>query len=223
MTESIEDQQLNGHQIRSERSSRLLIESAGDLIAESGYSTVTLALVGERAGYSRSLATARFGSKGKLLDALVDHIVNRWNIATVLPQTEGRTGLDALIILLSAIRNQYDHDQRLLRVLYALMFEAVGPAEELKARFVEFNRDARGEIVGMIERGIEDGSIGARTDPTVEAQFIVATLRGVGYQWRLDADEFDPVPVLDHLITTTRARLTTAGKRRSGVSRQRAR
>lgn len=47
-----------------------------------------LATVGARAGYSRSLATARFGSKDKLLEALVDRIVTRWNISTVLPLAE---------------------------------------------------------------------------------------------------------------------------------------
>jgi AcrR family transcriptional regulator len=194
-----------------------LIEAAGDLIAESGYASVTLALVGERAGYSRSLATGRFGSKGKLIDALVDHIVNRWNIATVLPKTEGKTGLESLTVLLTAIRNQYRQDQRLLRVLYALMFEALGPAEELKAVFLEFNRAARAEIVTTIQRGLDDGSVAADANPLVEAQFIVSTLRGVGYQWRLDPDEFDPVSTLDHLIATTKARLTEFRAGRPGT------
>ena len=206
--ESEQDRELNGHQVRSQRSTRLLIQAAGDLIAENGYANMTLALVGERAGYSRGLATARFGSKGKLLDALVDHIVNRWNVVSVVPRTEGRSGLDALIILLTAIRDQYDRDPRLLRVLYALIFEALGPVEELRVRFVQFNREARASVVAMIERGIADGSIVPGTDPDVEAQAIVAALRGVGYQWRLAPGEFDPVPALDHLIATTRARLS---------------
>jgi len=38
---------------------------------------MTLAAVGERAGYSRGLATARFGSKDELLRALVERIVGR--------------------------------------------------------------------------------------------------------------------------------------------------
>jgi AcrR family transcriptional regulator len=86
------------------------LHAAGDQVAESGYASMTLATVGERAGYSRSLATARFGSKAKMLEALVDHIVERWSIATVLPRTEGRSGLDALMIVLEAIRDQYRRD-----------------------------------------------------------------------------------------------------------------
>jgi AcrR family transcriptional regulator len=201
----------NGHRARSQLSTRLVLQAAGDLVAEGGYASMTLATVGERAGYSRSLATARFGSKARMLEALVDLIVTRWNIATVVPRTEGRTGLDGLVILLEAIRDQYRSDPRSLRVLYALMFEALGPNEELRSRFVEFHRSIRRAIAMMIERGAADGSIVEDVDPDVEAQVIVALLRGVGYQWRLDPQEFDPVPPLDHMIATTRARLSVQG------------
>jgi len=47
-----------------------LLDAAADLIAEGGYEAMTLAAVGERAGYSRGLVTARFGSKDQLLEAL---------------------------------------------------------------------------------------------------------------------------------------------------------
>ncbi|GAA4548660.1 TetR/AcrR family transcriptional regulator [Pseudonocardia xishanensis] len=197
----------NGHTVRSERSTRLLIRAAGELIAEGGYATVTLAMVGERAGYSRSLATARFGSKAKLLDALVDHIVTRWNLATVIPKTEGEPGLEALTIVLRSIRDSYGKDPQSLRVLYALMFEALGPDEELRVRFRDFHRDMRADLAATVRRGIEDGSITAAVDPEAEARFIMATLRGVGYQWRLDPEEFEPVSPLDMLIESTRARL----------------
>src|SRR4051794_27505202 len=98
----------NGHQVRSERSTRLLLHAAGDLVAEGGYQSMTLATVGERAGYSRSLATARFGSKGQLLEALVDDIVVRWDVETVEPEMEGLNGLDALRVLLTAIKESYE-------------------------------------------------------------------------------------------------------------------
>jgi len=199
---------LNGHQSRSRRSTRLLIEAAGDLVVEGSYASMTLAMVGERAGYSRSLATARFGSKAKLLEALVDQIVVRWRITTVLPKTVGRSGLDALIVVLEGIRDQYGRDPRSLRVLYALMFEALGPHKELRSRFVEFHREMRAGMATTIRCGIDDGSILGCIDPDLEAQSVVAVLRGVGYQWRLDPDAFDPVPPLDHMIATIRARLS---------------
>src|SRR5688572_33499621 len=96
------EQSLNGHQVRSERSTRLLLHAAGELVAERGYQSMTLATVGERAGYSRTLATARVGSKGRLLEALVDQLLVRWDAVTVAPQLQGVHALRALRVMLTA-------------------------------------------------------------------------------------------------------------------------
>jgi AcrR family transcriptional regulator len=184
-----------------------MLDAAGELIAEGGYAKMTLASIGERAGYSRGLATMRFGSKAKLLEALVDRIVNHWNHQVVGSRLRGRSGLDRVVALVEAIREQYAGDTRSLRVLYALMFEALGPNEELRARFVEFHRQMRARLARMIRAGIEDGSISASCDPDREAELVVAMLRGVAFQWRLDPDAFDPVAALEHAIAAIAARL----------------
>lgn len=194
------EQALNGHQVRSKRSTRLLLRAAGDLVAEGGYQSMTLATVGERAGYSRSLATARFGSKGKLLEALVDEIVVRWDVQTVEPVLHGRTGLEAVRVLLTGIKNAYEKDPRSLSVLYALIFEAVGPVPELRDRFVAFHRNQRTRIANYIRSGVEDGSIAPGVDPEEQAAMIVAQLRGVGYLWKLDPDGIDSGAVLSAFI-----------------------
>jgi AcrR family transcriptional regulator len=191
---------LNGHKVRSQKSTRLLLRAAGDLVAEGGYQSMTLATVGERAGYSRSLATARFGSKGKLLEALVEEIVVRWDVQTVEPQTQGLTGLEALRVLLNGIKDAYARDPRSLSILYALIFEAVGPVPELHDRFVAFHMNQRKRIATYLRNGVEDGSIRAGVDPELQAALIVAQLRGVGYLWKLDPDTIDAGAVLASFI-----------------------
>jgi AcrR family transcriptional regulator len=193
----------NGHQLRSAKSTRLLLRAAGDLVAQGGYQSMTLATVGERAGYSRSLATARFGSKGKLLEALVEEIVVLWDVQTVEQHAHGLTGLEALRILLTGIKDAYERDPRALSVLYALIFEAVGPVPELRDRFIASHRDQRHRIASYIRNGIEDGSILPDTDPEQEAASIVPQLRGVGYLWKLDPDTLDPGAVLSAFIDQT--------------------
>ena len=49
---------------------------AAELIAEVGPSGFTLANVGERAGYSRGLATHHFGSKGAMMQRLVASVTS---------------------------------------------------------------------------------------------------------------------------------------------------
>ncbi|MEU1984473.1 TetR/AcrR family transcriptional regulator [Nocardia sp. NPDC019395] len=188
--------ELNGHQVRSERSTRLILRAAGDLVVEGGYQTMTLATVGERAGYSRSLATARFGSKAKLLEALVDEIQQHWQIETALPSVEGESGLQALRTIIINIRDAYKRDPWSLSVMYALMFEALRPVPDLRGRFTEFHRNLRSNIASVIAAGIEDGSIDPSVEPEHQASAIIAQLRGVGYLWQLDPESIDPEAVL---------------------------
>ena len=192
---------------RAERSTNRLLDAAAELITEGGYASMTLAAVGERAGYSRGLVTARFGAKDKLLEALVERIVTRWSHRNVLPRTKGRSGLDAVLILVDAIRAQAERDPRALRTLYALMFEALGPNPDLRHRFVEFHRGMRADVRQMLRRGRKDGSIRKDIVVDAEAGFIVAGLRGIAYQWVLDEDGFDPVRALKHMVAVTDARL----------------
>ena len=51
---------------RTALSDKLLTEAAIELLVKSGIHGTTLQAVGERAGYSRALATHRFGSKAGL-------------------------------------------------------------------------------------------------------------------------------------------------------------
>jgi AcrR family transcriptional regulator len=197
----------NRHQERSERSSARLLDAAAELIAEGGYEAMTLAAVGERAGYSRGLVTARFGSKDQLLEALVARITSGWSHRNVLPRTVGRPGRDGVLILIDAIRAQAERDPRALWTLYALMFEALGPNVALRAHFVEFHRTMRADLVKLVRRGIRDGSVARERHPDEEAALVVAGLRGVAYQWLLDPDAFDPVAALRALGAATEQRL----------------
>jgi AcrR family transcriptional regulator len=197
---------------RSTTSTRRLLDAAGDLISEGGYAAMTLAAVGARAGYSRGLVTARFGSKSELLEALVERITTRWNMRNVQPRTVGRSGLDGLLVTLDAIREQAASDPGVLRTLYALQFEALGPVPELRAHFVEFHRTMRADMSAFVRRGLRDGSVVAGTNTKAEGAAIVGALRGIGYQWLLDPDDVDPVAQFKHLIRSIDQRLRAEGE-----------
>ena len=197
----------NRHQERSELSTARLLTAAAELIEEGGYEAMTLAAVGERAGYSRGLVTARFGSKDQLLAALVGRITAGWSHRNVLPRTVGRPGRDGVLILLDAIRAQAERDPRSLRTLYALMFEALGPNVALRQHFIEFHRTMRADLAKLVRRGLRDGSVTRHRRPDEEAMLIVAGLRGIAYQWRLDPDGFAPAAALRVLGEATDQRL----------------
>jgi AcrR family transcriptional regulator len=194
-------------QERTERSTNALLDAAADLIVEGGFAALTFAAIGERAGYSRGLVTARFGSKDGLVEALIDRIVTTWSHRNVLPRTRGKPGLVGIGTLLDAIRRQAEIEPHGLRVLYALVFEALGPDADLRRRFADFHATMRKDFARLIAKGLADGSVRPGTDPAAEAALIVAGLRGVGYQWLLDGDRFDIVEALSYLQHTTVGRL----------------
>jgi AcrR family transcriptional regulator len=194
-------------QQRSQESTQRLLVAATDLIVEGGYAAVTLAAVGERAGYSRGLVTAKFGSKEGLLEELLERIIGTWSHRNVLPRTIGQPGGQKVIIVLDAIGRQAERDPRGLRVLYALTFEALGPVEPLRVRIAETHRTMRADLAGFLRTGLKDGSVKTGISPVREAEFIAASLRGTAYQWMLDSDGFDFVRALRHLITIVDERL----------------
>lgn len=199
----------NKHKARSDLSTRRLLEAAGELVVEGGYGAMTLAAVGERAGYSRGMVTARFGSKEGLLNALVDRIVGGFNHRNVLPRTEGKPGCEAVTVLLDAIATQASRDPSAIRVLYALMFEALGPIPDLHAAVAELHDAMRADLAKLIRTGLRDGSVRKGLVPADEVALIVAGLRGIGYQWLLQPESFDAARAFRHLARATQERLAS--------------
>ena len=63
---------------RTALSDSRMYEAAKELIAEHGTHNTTLREVGELAGYSRGLASNRFGSKEDLFAEMIDVFNKRW-------------------------------------------------------------------------------------------------------------------------------------------------
>ena len=112
------------------------------------------------------------------------------------------------MVLLDAIRTQAETDRSGLRVLYALMFEALGPDEELRTRFAKFHDTLRADFARS-----DRGRTARRLDPPRPRlrqrghPRSSAVCRGIAYQWLLEPDHFDPVGALAYLHDTTTARL----------------
>lgn len=185
----------NKHELRREASTRAMIEAASEIVTEGGFDALTLAAIGDRSGYSRGLVTARFGSKDGLLEALIDHIAFAWQDRTLRPMLQRRNGLEAALGLLPGVWKQVERDDTGLRALYTIIFEAVSGDALLHNRMAEFHQTLRNTVTMSFDRGIADGSVKPDVDPSIEAGLLVATLRGVGFQWMLDS-KVEPAPML---------------------------
>jgi AcrR family transcriptional regulator len=174
-----------------------LLRAAAELIAEQGYERTTLAAIGKRAGYSHGLVTRRFGSKDGLIEALLRRMIDDWKQRELVPELEGRSGVDVLQTVIHQIRTSVQRDPDALRALYALMFEGLKPVPEVLARRMrDLHLYQRTSWADALRQGIAEGRVRPDIDPETTAALLVSTLRGAAYLWLLDPG-FDIDAVLE--------------------------
>lgn len=201
---------LNKHQKKNETSTRAMLDAAAELIVEGGLDALTLAAIGERSGYSRGLASARFGSKAGMIEALIERIAYRWRERNVRPAERSATGLAATVTFFDAISTQIERDDKHLRALYTLMFEAVGPDDMIRQRIADLQRNQLESFADLFRRGMADGTVRDDIDPDQEAMLASAALRGAAFQWMVDPARIDGVAAIKLVCSAVLDRVATA-------------
>ena len=184
------------HAQRREESDRRMLDAALAIVAQRGTVRMTLAEVGEAAGYSRGLPAHRFGSKAGLLQALAGYIGERFG------QQRGRSARPAagLAAILGNIHFYFSRrggawtDTRALMVMMseacmappATALPAAQPDAGLHADVAAYNRSALAWFEQHIRTGIAHGEIAADTDPALTAVILLGAMRGVMQQWLVD-------------------------------------
>lgn len=178
------------HRERVDRSDRLMLDAAAALIIEVGTRNTTLKEVGEKAGYSRGLAHARFGSKETLFLRLADRCRRSW-IQELQLAAGDKQGLAAFLSRIDAIASYVQKSPDQARVMYILWFEAVGSTSEMHEGLRRFHSQARDDIRRLIEAASAAGEIAATVDASKFAVQFCATFFGLCYQWLVNAEAVD--------------------------------
>src|SRR4051794_19114283 len=125
---------------------RRLVRAAAELVGEIGPARVTLANVGERAGYSRGLATHHFGSKGAMMQWLVDTVTGQFRDA-IVEDGQSDSPLDQLRQLICFYFDVVSDLKPMNRARLVLWADAVASAsEDIRPRMVSADREFREEI-----------------------------------------------------------------------------
>lgn len=159
--------------------------AAAELVIEGGLASVTLARVGERAGYSRGIVTHHFGSRQGLLETLARSVQSGF----VVGRDDAR-GLDHLLDLIESYVRGLGSAELTTRAFLVLWAEAATDPE-LAAIFRERDEAFRADLRVDLEAGVADGRIAADVVPRRAAVAIVGQLRGVGIQRLLDPTAVD--------------------------------
>lgn len=173
-------------EVRRGDAERRLLVAAAELIGEIGPSRVTLANIGERAGYSRGLATHHFGSKGAMMQRLVDSVTVAFR-NEVLAESDSDSALDEALGLVRAYFHTLPRLKSANRARLVLWADAVATGSpEVRSAMVASDQEFRDELTKRIERGVSSGEFDPSIDPAGLAAVLVGMLRGIALQSMLD-------------------------------------
>jgi AcrR family transcriptional regulator len=171
-------------QRRTEAEGRLL-EAAAELIGKVGPSRVTLAAIGERAGYSRGLVNHHFGSKAVLMQRLVEVAAAEFADA-VRTATDPGAPIDELLGLVRAFTGMVANLAPIHRAFLVLWADALATSPEIAPTMIESDRAFRDAIAEVVRRGRAGGEFSRTVDPAGFAAVLLGMLRGVALQSILD-------------------------------------
>ncbi|KHO21294.1 TetR/AcrR family transcriptional regulator [Mycolicibacterium setense] len=184
---------------RVELSSRRLLQAAAELIVEKGWEATTAAEIGRRAGYSRAMVHARYGSKDAILEAFQDVYVARLN-----PDPEpDATGLQQVLAHFDRVREIHSEDASVTRAMFVSAFEAVKTTSPLRDGVRAQLAGAAVKIEAGLHAGIADGSLRPDIDVDMALRDITGSIFGIAFQWVVLPEDHD----LDHEIDCVRARI----------------
>lgn len=147
---------------------------------------LTLARVGERAGYSRGIVTHHFGAK----QALVERLARATQAGFVPGLGDLPPGLDRLLRLVGGYLGELGRIGVFNQAFLLLWAEAV-TQPELASIFRERDAAFRADLADDVEAGIADGSVDPGVSPAGTAVAIVGQLRGIAVQRLLDPGSVD--------------------------------
>ena len=172
---------------RVEVSSRRLLQAAADLIVEKGWEATTAAEIGRRAGYSRAMVHARYGSKEAILEAFLHRYVKRLN-----PDPDpATTGMHQVLAHFDRIEEIYLEDPELLRAMFVATFEAVKTTSPLRDRVQSQLQGGAAKVETGLRNGIEDGSVRRDVEIDPAIQDITAAVFGIAFQWVVVSESHD--------------------------------
>lgn len=186
---------------RTEISDKRMFDATIALIVERGTSATSLKDVGMLAGYSRGLASHRFGSKDKLFDFVLRRLGELW-LAQLKQSTGSKVGLAAVEKALDQHYQFCVDAPDYVRTFYTLWFESISDDSDLSRTIKGIHQRRFQDVVNWI---LKDPSIAIETKREanlIAAQFS-ATVVGIVYYWLANPEKINEVKRLHEGLKRT--------------------
>lgn len=194
MSTNPQSQSKNGQSLtqaeRTAISDKAMIDACIDLILEHGTDKTTLQAIGEKAGYSRGLATYRFGSKAGLYDEVCKAISRRW-LGYLKEDVGDMVGIEAMCIALDSFFRFISDSPRDAQVLQILYCGAASPKSEYRQTSANIHQRQQDDVADWVRAGKAAGEIRQGIDPKSVAAQYIAYISGMTYLWLINPKSVD--------------------------------
>jgi AcrR family transcriptional regulator len=178
-------------QARTQLSDARMLEAAMDLIRKYGTHNVTLKAVGELAGYSRGLASARWGTKDALFCALISAAIEK--LAREMHSAiAGKAGFAAISAWLKTLEHLLRDEASYVRTLYILCYETIGSSEMTRRQIAAAHLVQRSQLECWFAEAISEGSLRSSATARQLTLYSFSMFYGVIYQWLIEPDVINP-------------------------------
>ncbi len=167
-----------------------MFDAAVALINAHGTHNTTLKAIGEKAGYSRGLASSRFGSKDGLFNELVREFYERWREES-RQYIGAATGIGAFQLAIDALVHFTTENTSSIRAMFILYYETIGSSDLVRRQLADQHAGYRREAEKWIRQGIKDGTVRPDVDPEWFAIHYISFFFGIVYQWLVQPDAVD--------------------------------
>ena len=162
---------------RGERTRQRILDAAGPCFAARGYARTTVEEVASRAGVSKALVYHHFGSKERILDAVIERTIAKWDAVTDLASiTSGGSVLESIASMHRAALD-YARDNPAMQALIELDSRMLldAPAGRAVRESMRRHREA---LAAALRAGVESGEV--RDDLDLEAAADVILVHHLG-------------------------------------------
>jgi AcrR family transcriptional regulator len=172
---------------RREESEQALLIAASEILIELGYNAATFERISERAGYSSSLVTSRFGSRDGLFRAIIEFLRVRLEGYISAALAPSATGKEKITRFSAAFMAHLEEDS-LARAYYVLLAAAVANRLPQSGYFLEQHATIAARVSDLICDGQKDGSISTAISPSLAAMGVGCLQLGIATQLLIDPD-----------------------------------
>lgn len=157
------------------------------MIEREGVAAATFEAVGKQAGYSRALASVRFGSKDGMVRAVIEFLAARLEERIAARIGAIVSPLERIMSYADAMLCEVEQD-RLLRAYFVMMAGAVAHRSDTQAVFLAVHDEVRETLRAFIQEGQGVGEIDPALDANIVALSIGSLQLGISVELLLDPD-----------------------------------